>query len=225
MEKAKLPVENFLKKLPESGNREELSLYDQIVPEKKKEGFVTAGQVQYVARTGNFRRAGFEFHGELRVLRTILSYEYLWNQVRVLGGAYDCRGTFGRDGNACFASYRDPNLKRTNDVYEKVWEFVRDFDVEEREMNKYIIGTISAMDTPLTPNAKGIRSLGAYLSGIMEEQLKKEREEVLNATTESIRKLAPLVKSITDADELCVVGSAGEIEKNKELFTNVEKLL
>lgn len=222
---AKIPIKEFLEKLPSKKREKRKSLIEQILPEKKNEGFLTAGQVQYVARVGNFHKAGFEYHGSLRVLNTILSYDYLWNQVRVLGGAYGCMEGFGRDGNAYFVSYRDPNLLRTNEVFERTWEYVRDFEAMDRDMNKFIIGTISSMDTPLTPSAKGVRSLSAYLMGLTEERLKKEREQVLNTTMEKIRSFAPLVKSVTDTKEICVIGGMGEIEKNKDLFMKVEKLI
>lgn len=222
---AQKPVENFLAMLPEGGKMDGVRLEEQIQPEKKNEAFFTAGQVQYVARTGNFRREGFEYHGSLRVLKTILSYDYLWNQVRVLGGAYGCMSGFGRDGNGYFVSYRDPNLQRTNDVYDMTWEYVRDFEADGRDMEKYIIGTISAMDTPLTPSAKGSRSLGAYLSHVTEEILQTEREQVLATDVPAVRGLSPLIKSVTDAEEICVVGGNGEIEKNKELFMKIEKLM
>lgn len=223
--RAEEPMETFLKKLPKGEKESGKSLLEQIHPEKKNEAFITAGQVQYVARTGNFRKEGFEYNASLRVLKSILSYDYLWNQIRVLGGAYGCMSGFGRDGNGYFVSYRDPNLARTNDVYEKTWEYLRDFKADERDMEKYIIGTISAMDTPLTPGAKGARSLGAYLANLTEEQLKKERDEVLNTDVQAIRALAPLIKSIMDDGEICVIGETGEIEKNKDLFMKTEKLI
>lgn len=221
---AEKPVKIFLQTLSEKGKIREQSLADQIFPEKKNEAFVTAGQVQYVARAGDFVQKGFPYSGALPVLRMILNYEYLWNQVRVLGGAYDCRSNFGRDGRGVFASYRDPNLKRTNDVYEKTWEYVRDFEADQREMEKYIIGTISEMDTPLTPSGKGTRSLAAYLTGITKERLQTEREQVLSVDVDTIRSLAPLVKCIMEADEICVIGGSGEVEKNKELFLEIKKL-
>ncbi len=217
-------LRDFLEKIPEEGKKKRENLPEKIKPEKKNEGFMTAGQVQYVARSGNFRKDGFEYTGALRVLKTVLSFDYLWNQVRVLGGAYDSRAGFGRNGSGYFVSYRDPNLARTNEVFEKTGEYIRNFSVDQREMEKYIIGTISSMDMPLTPAAKGSRSLGAYLSGVTESLLKKEREEVLHADEEKIRSLAPLVESILASGEVCVVGGRGEIERSRELFMNVEKL-
>ena len=116
--------------------------------EKKNEGFTTSGQVQYVARTGNFRKKGYEYTGALDILKVILSYDYLWMNLRVKGGAYGCMSGFKRSGESYFVSYRDPHLKRTLDVYEGIPAYVRDFQADEREMTKYIIGTISGKDVP-----------------------------------------------------------------------------
>ncbi|HCE78291.1 MAG TPA: peptidase M16, partial [Lachnospiraceae bacterium] len=79
-------------------------------PEQKNEGFKTSGQVQYVAQTGNFRAAGCEYTGAFRILRVILNYDYLWMNLRVLGGAYGCMSAFRRSGESYLVSYRDPHL-------------------------------------------------------------------------------------------------------------------
>ncbi|NLP34057.1 MAG: insulinase family protein, partial [Clostridiales bacterium] len=219
---------SFLEGLDE---KPDSKLYDsfakiELIPLCKNEGFKAAMQVQYVARTGNFMKAGFDYSGALRVLRTILSYDYLWNNVRVKGGAYGCMcGFSGVDGDAYFTSYRDPNLSETNQVYEKVVDYIKEFTADEREMTKYIIGTFSSLDAPLTPQGKGSRSLSMYLAGITEAELQREREEILNATQEDIRALHRLVKSILDAGNICVIGNESRIEENKELFKTVKSLM
>lgn len=199
---------------------------DEFVPEGLNEGFKAAMQVQYVARAGNFFRAGFTYTGALRVLRIILSYDYLWNNIRVKGGAYGCMcGFSGVDGDAYFTSYRDPNLKETNKVYEGIVDFVRNYNVDERDITKNIIGTISSLDTPLTPQQKGSRSLSFYLAGVTIEELQKERDEILNVTIEDIRNLAEMMKSILDTGYICVIGNEKKIEENRELFKEVKKLI
>ena len=192
--------------------------------EQKNEAFCTPGQVQYAALFGNFKKAGYEYHGALRILKVILSYDYLWNNIRVKGGAYGCGGGFRRNGNAYFASYRDPNLSATFEVYRKCPDYIRAFEADEREMTKYIIGTVSEMDTPLNPSAKGSASLAAWFSGITEEDLQKERDEVLQACAEDIRGLADLVEAAVRQNNLCVVGSEAAIEKERALFGSVERL-
>lgn len=202
----------------------------------RNEGFKTSSQVNFVARCGNFRTGGFagkladdsfpgfEYTGELRILRLILSYDYLWLNLRVKGGAYGCMSGFGRSGEGYFVSYRDPNLSETNDVYEKIVEYLEQFDVDERDMTKYVIGTISALDTPLTPSDKGARGLSAYLSGVSDEMLQRERDQILAAEPEDIRKLAGIVKAILGTGSRCVIGNDEKIEKNREMFGEVKNL-
>ena len=202
----------------------------------KNEGFKTSSQVNFVARCGNFRTgglageagkngfSGYEYTGELRILRLILSYDYLWLNLRVKGGAYGCMSGFGRSGEGYFVSYRDPNLAETNEVYEKIVEYLEQFDVDERDMTKYVIGTISALDTPLTPSDKGARGLSAYLSGVTDQMLQEERDQILAAGPEDIRRLAGIVKAILGTGSLCVIGNDERVEKERELFGEVKNL-
>lgn len=224
--KEKLPI--FSSKLPEKAESELFEVYDTsaLKPKCLNEGFKTAMQVQYVARTGNFMKAGYKYSGALKVLKTILSYDYLWNNVRVKGGAYGCMcGFSGVDGDAYFTSYRDPNLRETNNIYEKTAEYVKNFTADERDITKYIIGTFSTLDAPLTPQAKGKRSLSMHLAGITEEELQKERDEVLNVTIEEIRELHKLIQSIIDAGNICVIGNESKITENKEMFKEIKSLM
>lgn len=190
-----------------------------------KEAFIDASQIQYVAKTGDFICEGYEYTGALRLLRIILSYDYLWINVRVKGGAYGCMNTFLRSGESYFVSYRDPNLSDTLDVYDRIPEYIKSFSPDERDMTKYIIGTFSALDTPMNPEAKGSRSLSAYLEGITYEQIQKERNEILNAQPEDIRRLADLVKAVLKKDSICVIGNENMIKESAGLFENVEKLI
>lgn len=190
-----------------------------------KEAFIDASQIQYVAKTGDFICEGYEYTGALRLLRIILSYDYLWINVRVKGGAYGCMNTFLRSGESYFVSYRDPNLSDTLDVYDRIPEYIKSFSPDERDMTKYIIGTFSALDTPMNPEAKGSRSLSAYLEGISYEQIQKERNEILNAQPENIRRLADLVEAVLKKDSICVIGNENMIKESAGLFENVEKLM
>lgn len=190
-----------------------------------KEGFTDASMIQYVARVGNFYKKGFEYTGCLKVLKMILSYEYLWLNVRVKGGAYGCMSAFLRTGESYFVSYRDPNLEKTMRIYEGIPQYLREFDVDDAEMTKYIIGTFGNLDTPLTPEGKGLRSMAAYLEGVTYEQIQKERDEILNTTVEQIRALAPMIEAILSDDMLCVIGNENAIKAEKEMFTKVKGLL
>lgn len=188
------------------------------------EGFKTAGQVQYVARSGNFMDAGMPYTGVYKIVRSILSFDYLWNEVRVKGGAYGAMCGFGNTGEGYFVSYRDPKLTETNDVYKAVPEYLRNFAADERDMTKYIIGTISHMDVPLMPKAKGNRSMAAYFTGVKEEDVQLERDQVLAATSEDIRKAAEMVKAVLDADKICVLGNEDKVRENSALFRKIDTI-
>ena len=197
----------------------------EIVPEKKNEAFMTAGQVQYVAKAGNFIQKGLPYTGALRMLRMIMGYDYLWNQVRVKGGAYGCMSGFSKNGDSFFVSYRDPNLSKTLEVYENAAEYLRNFTGDDRTMTQYLIGAISDLDTPLTPQSKGLRSLSAYMTKQTEEDFQQERDELLEANEETIRGLAKYVESFLQDDCICVVGAAAKVKECKELFGSVENLV
>lgn len=192
--------------------------------EQLNEGYKTSSKVQYVSRAGNFRQEGLEYTGALRILKIILSYDYLWNNVRVKGGAYGCMSGFGKTGDSYFASYRDPNLENTNEIFERTTEYLENFQADERDMTKYIIGTISDMDTPLNPYAKGNRSLTAYLTNLTFEDVQRERDQVLNAKDEDIRALKAYVQAVLRPDNLCVIGGEEKIEEQKQLFKEVKNL-
>jgi Zn-dependent M16 (insulinase) family peptidase len=191
---------------------------------QKNEGIKTASQVQFVCRAGNFKDKGFAFNGSMEILRTILSYEYFWQNLRVQGGAYGCMSNFTRDGNISFVSYRDPHLKRTNEVFEKTVDYLKNFDISDRDMTKYIIGTIGMIDVPKTPAQEGQRCLRHYLSDVTDEEVQKTRDQILDATQDDIKALAAPVKAIIDQNNICVIGNEEKVESEKELFKNVESL-
>jgi hypothetical protein len=197
---------------------------NEIILTNRNEGFKNSAQVQYVTKVGNFVNKGYKYDASLRVLRTILNSEYLWKNIREKGGAYGCNCMFGRSGESYMSSYRDPNLSETIQVFNNVPEYVRNFDTDERNMTKYIIGTISAMDIPLTAKGKGIRSMAAYFNGEDISRLKQERLQVLETNQEKIRSLADIVAAVVEDNNICVVGNEGKVEAEKDLFKETVNL-
>lgn len=214
-------LENLKKELYHGEKTEQKA---EITCTRKNEGFMDASQVQYVARAGNFRKHGFEYHGALKILKVIMGYDYLWINIRVKGGAYGCMNGYMRNGDTYFVSYRDPNLEKTNEIYDKIPDYIEAFEADEHEMTKYIIGTISDMDVPLNPSAKGERSLAAYLQGITFEDLQRERDEVIGATPEDIRGLKDLVASVLEEQNLCVIGNEDVLKNKEEMFFELKNL-
>ena len=190
----------------------------------KNEGFLTSSQVNYVARCGSFTDSGLEYTGALKTLKVILGYDYLWLNVRVKGGAYGVMNGAGRSGEGYFVSYRDPNVKETNEVYEGVISYLENFDADERDMTKYVIGTISDLDAPLLPPYKGSKADSAWFSGVTDEMLLKERQQILAVRPEDIRALAGIIRAILATGSLCVIGNAEKIKEHKEMFGEVRNL-
>lgn len=210
---------------------EDIPEYD-AVPQKysfnlevKNEGLIIPGQVQYVARGFNFRDAGYDYQGEYIVLKTILSYDYLWNKVRILGGAYGAFASFSRFGDVYFSSYRDPELTKTLDTINAVPEFIDDLDLPDRELLKNIIGSISALDTPLTPSMKADKGIAMYLTNISYEDIQKVRDQVLSTTVQKLKECSTLLREGLSHNYICVVGTEQMIKKNSEMFKDTSFLI
>ena len=188
----------------------------------QNEGLYSQSRVQYVGKGANFIKRGYEYNGVLNVLEHILRYEYFWTKIRVQGGAYGAFANFGRNGNLFFGSYRDPNLKNTIDVFDGTADFLRNFDVSDREMDKYIIGTMSKVDKPLTPSIKGQIAAEFCLKGITYDDRQKSRSEILNARQGDIKALAKLIEDCMAENNLCVFGNENVIKENADVFKTVK---
>lgn len=191
---------------------------------QENEGFRTAGKVQYVARAGQFSDKGISYRGVFKVVRTILDYDYLWNEVRVKGGAYGVKCAFLDSGIGFLSSFRDPNLSETDQVYQGVPDYLRNYDADERDMMKYIIGTISSLDIPLTPRDQGDRSYAAYMTGTTQEDKQRERDEVLDADPAKVRETAAMVEAILSDARICALGSEEKIGQSGKLFEHIRTL-
>ena len=196
--------------------------------DRRNEGLMTSSKVQYVAQVANFRRLGRErreYCGSMRVLQTLLGYEYLWNKVRVQGGAYGCFARFDRNGNMVFVSYRDPGLRETLEVYAGMPGFLRRLDLSSREMTKFIIGTIGQMDAPLTPAAKAERATEYYLRNITQADLQRERDEVMATSLAELKGYASLLEEALAQNYICVLGGEARIRQNRDLFANLVQIV
>lgn len=196
----------------------------KFVKEPLNEGFQDASKVQYVLKGGDYHRLGVQYSGKMEVLSQLLSRVYLQNTVRVQGGAYGGFTMLDDSGMLCFASYRDPNLKETVQNYLGAEGFLSALTLEERELRRLIIGTISDWDQPLDPNQKGQVAVHRSLRGLSQEELQKNRDEILSTSVEDLRAFSSLVKEIMGQGYLCVVGNEKKIEEQKELFKKILSL-
>ncbi len=186
----------------------------------KNEAFIIPGNVQFNAVAGDFRRAGCMYDGALIVLENLMTYDYLWNNIRVKGGAYGCSSRYKTSGEGCFSSYRDPNLKDSYRIFKEAGDYVRNLKISERDLKRYIIGAISNLDLPLSPAGKGSYSLNCYFGGMDEEYLNKRRMQVLNATAEKLNSFGAYLDAIYETGARCTVGTESAVNKDRELFKN-----
>lgn len=212
---------------------EHLDIYDpeasleaklELQLNKANEGIMTSDKIQYVAKAGNFVKAGYRYSGSMKVLRSIVSRDYLWINIRIKGGAYGAMSNMHRNGDMFFVSYRDPNLIKTIHHYDVMCEYIENFNADERTLRKYILGTISDMDQPLTPSMENDKVLSLYIGGISDEILQRERTEVLETSVEDIRELYSMVQQVMGQNNLCVLGNESKIKENQDVFIETRYL-
>ena len=191
----------------------------------KNEALLMQGNVQFVAKGGDYKKEGFNYSGAMSLLETILGFDYLWNNVRVKGGAYGVFSNFRRDGGFYMASYRDPNVKDTLDVYDGVVEYLNNFDVAEREMQKYIIGTVRKLDSPIGNSSKGEVATILYLSGVTYADRVCEREAILSASVDTIKAFAPLLNSTLKQNCICALGNEAKLKEDENIFKSLIKVI
>ena len=160
----------------------------------------------------------------MHVLNKALAMDYLWMQVRVHGGAYGCMLQTALNGTIGFTSYRDPEIARTNKVYEDVVEYIKNLNPTEEDLLKFKIGAIGGLESVLHVSSKGDVAHSQYLQGITYEMLAKQRKEVIDATKEDLVNLAPLFDEALSQDNLCVIGNDKKVEANATMFKEVKDL-
>jgi Zn-dependent M16 (insulinase) family peptidase len=193
--------------------------------QNKNEGLLSASKVQYVIQGYNFKELGYTYTGQMNVLRQILSRDYLYNAIRVVGGAYGGFSSFSRNGYLWFGSYRDPNLEKTLDNYAKAVDYVKTFKANDRQMTRYIIGTIASIDRPLLPFEKGRVALSRYLEKTRFEDIQRERNEILKTSAQDIQGMWKLIADILKKNIICVYGNEKKLEEGKSLFTKLVKVV
>ena len=188
------------------------------------EGFKSSSQVNYVARCGDFVKAGLSYTGVLRVLKVMLNYDYLWTKLRVLGGAYGCMAGFIKSGRCFLVSYRDPEITKSNNIYEELPDYLENWAGDDSTVAKFIIGAISALDRPLSNSDKALQAVSDAFFGTTDAELQKERDEVLACTASDIRNCKAYIRALLDTGSLCTIGNEGQIDKEQQLFKSVRDL-
>ena len=191
---------------------------------ESNEAIATPGKVQYVTAGGSYRKHGHAYHGSMLVLATILRYEYLWTRIRVQGGAYGANAIFDRDGCLYLSTYRDPQLTQSLEAFEQLPEWLENLELSPREMTKYVIGTMSGVDVPLTNSIKVSQAAIRDLLGVTDEIRQRTREEILDVTPDQIRALAKVFRDVLGDGYRCVVGGQQAISQASDRFNTVLSL-
>lgn len=187
------------------------------------EAIATAGKVQYVTAGGDFIRHGFHYTGAMLVLSTMLRYDYLWTKIRVQGGAYGANATFERNGAMVLSTYRDPQLENSLRTFAELPAWLRGVQLSPREMTKYVIGTMSGVDVPLTNSLKVSQAAIRRFWKVTDAMRQQTREEILDVTPEAIRALADVAEAVLKDRHICVVGGQAAIDGARGEFEAVLK--
>lgn len=206
---------NLLNDKYESSNKFEFKV------NKLNEGFMAPIDVNFVARGGIVND---KFNGSIKVINNYLSMAYLWQVVRVKGGAYGCFSKESFNESLTFVSYRDPNIKSTLEAYDNIPSWIQNLDLTDEELIQAKIGAIGLLDDSCHVSLKGSRALTRYLAHTTFDDIKKIRIELINSTLSNVKETYKLYKESLSNDTLCVIGNESKIEENKDLFKSIRNL-
>lgn len=209
------PDKSVLDIIPILGTGEKPDPVMTLKPENNpvKEAIIIPSGVSYAAFAGNLKQYGMKFNGGLQVLSSLLTYGYLWNEIRVHGGAYGCGFRVKETGAISFHSYRDPNPQNSLQVYKNTVNFIRDFCAGDESLEKFIISSIARTEPLISPDTEGLLADTYYFTGITHEDKKRIRSEMLKLTKNDLLDLCSLFEKMLDNNATCVVGNEAAIKE------------
>ena len=207
------------------GEGREFSPCGVALPEKKRTALYSPSQVQYAALCGTLPQAALEKFGHLLVLEHLLNTDYLWQNVRVLGGAYGVSVSFRRTGEATMVSFRDPNLDETYACFRRVPEYIESLDLAERTLRQFVIGALNTLSRPRPDYVKGILQINRELAGLTAAQAELTRKQIITATQEDIKALVPYLRDWLDGAVETVIGGEQKIRNSAVEYDTVKALL
>lgn len=204
-------IKNDEEKLKELYNRSyEYLHFDDYEMKGRKEAIITTNDINFCSMAGKYDKNVFK--GNVIIMLSLLNYDYLWNNIRVKGGAYGCGSIILDDGLYGFYSYRDPNLINTYNIYKSVKDYIVNLNLSNEDLNKAIIGAMAIFDNPKTIGKKFIDMITSYYENRTNEKFNKYRLEVLDTKIDDLKKLSVVYKDIDENNYKCALIS----EKNKE---------
>lgn len=220
-------VSKFLDSLPSNSLLKTASWNAQLP--SGNEAIVIPTQVNYVGKAANLYETGYQLDGSAYVISKYISNTWLWDRVRVSGGAYGGFCDFDtHSGVFSFLSYRDPNLLKTLDIYDGTTDFLRGLVMDDDALTKAIIGTIGDVDSYQLPDAKGYSSMLRYLLGITEEERQRRRGEILSTSLKDFKEFADAIEAVKDKGVVVAVASPDDVHaahKERSNFFQIKKAL
>jgi Zn-dependent M16 (insulinase) family peptidase len=191
----------------------------------RHEAFITSAEIVFAVQGGNLLTHGNGYSGHFEVLKTYLSRDYLWNNVRQLGGAYGCFIQFSNiTGNLAFVSYRDPQVKKTYDAYNKIPEVVENLELSDKVLKQLVIGTYGNFDPLQSPSAKAAAARNEYLTGLTPQHKQQRLAEITSTGVAELRSYAEPFAKMTDNAYRSIIGNRAKIEADQDLFDQVTEL-
>ena len=223
IERFKTFGQRFVDALPEHPTVEPISppSFDFV----RNEAFITAAEVVFAVQGGNLFASGNGYNGSFEVLKTYLSRDYLWNSVRQIGGAYGCFIQFSSiTGNLAMISYRDPQVRKTYDAYDRLPEVVAGMDLSRQVLEQLVIGTYGNFDPHQSAAAKGVTARNEYLCKITAEHKRQRLQEITSTTVQDLRSFAERIGTMTENRYRAIIGNRAKIEADSELFESISEL-
>lgn len=196
----------------------------EFTEEAKNQGFTTSANVQYVSKGYDISKFGLKYDGSMQVLASILSSDYLHNNIRAKGGAYGAGAKLSLSSDFVTYSYRDPQLKNTVDIYNNIYEFVENLNLSKDDLKNYIIGSINSFDPLISPQAASELNLLRYMSNITEEMMEEFKTQALNTTLDKLKSMSSALKKAMEQNFICVIGGEEKIKESSELFKEITSL-
>ena len=197
-------------------------LYQDNELKNNKEGFKTAFNVNYCAKAG--RLDGINYNGFAEVLSQIINYNYLWQKIRVLGGAYGCNMTINKNNNVVLTSYRDPNIINTLNIFDELGDYISNLELTDDEILGFKISAISKTESILHKKDLTTLMQKMYFQGITYDMLKKIKEEIVNTNLADLKKFGKYIKEAIANGSCCVIGVDNKIIEAKDSFDEIKNL-
>lgn len=217
--------EDLIEQLDNLASKFKLETYEKkefsFTPMKKKEGFKTSADVNYVS-LGN--KLNMEYDSKFTVLNNLVSTEFLYTEIRAKGGAYGAGMLTSLNNNFATYSYRDPNLEKTLEIYKQIPEFLRNTRVKENDLLPFIIGAVGKIDPPRTERSKAFYDMTQYITGLTNSDIEDMIKNALKTDIVTLKSTANKIEELIETSSLAVLGNSQTIENNKELFDEIIEL-